>query len=310
MPKTKDYYEVLGVGRQATQKEISTAFRKLARQYHPDANKGDKQAEQKFKEVSEAHDVLRDPENRRLYDAFGKDWQAAKQAGIDPAQAQAGRRRADPGVSGVGGGGSRGEYPTVSPDEFGDLFGEGGGGQPFSDLFGSMFGGGRSARRGAATAPVEPLEAEGTIQISLQEAFQGTARTMELPDGRKLEVKVPAGVADQTVLRVPGLRVKVEVQPHPTFVREGNDLRVPVWVPLRVAMFGGEVEVPTLKGTRVKLTVKPETQNLTRLRLRGLGMPDPKGGSPGDLHAEVRVRLPFPLTPELRKWTEQMPESG
>lgn len=303
MPKTKDYYEVLGVGRQAAQKEISAAFRKLARKYHPDANQGDKEAEKRFKEVSEAHDVLRDPEKRKLYDAFGKDWQAAKQAGAQPGQ------RPGPGFGGFGGDGSRVEYRNISPEEFADLFGgegaAGGAGQPFSDLFGSIFGGrgrGSSARR-----PATPVEVEGTVRVTLQEAYRGTNRTVELPDGRRLEVKVPAGVAEGTILRVPGLRARVEIEPDATFRREGKDVQVAVTVPLQVAFQGGEVEVPTLKGSRVKLDIKPATQNGTRLRLRGLGMPDPKGGAAGDLYAEVKVRLPFPLSDAMRGWAETMP---
>jgi DnaJ-class molecular chaperone len=299
VPKTKDYYELLGVARTATQKEISSAFRKLARKFHPDTNPGDKEAERRFKEMSEAHDVLRDPEKRKLYDAYGKDWQAAKQAGARPGQQ-------GPGFGGFGGGAGGKEYRNVSPEEFADLFGgNGGGGQPFSDLFGSIFGGGGrpGSRRGAA----QPPDVEGTVRVTLQEAFRGTTRTVEMPDGRRLEVKVPAGVAEATVLRVPGLRARVEIEPDAAFTREGKDLAVRVPVPLRVAMLGGEIEVPTLKGTRVKLTVKPETQNGTRLRLRGLGMPDPKGGTAGDLYAEVKVRLPFPLPDEHRAWAEQTP---
>jgi len=302
VPKTKDYYEVLGVGRKATQKEISAAFRKLARKYHPDTNPGDMEAERRFKEMSEAHDVLRDPENRKLYDAFGKDWQAAKQAGAKPGQG-------GPGFGGFGngaGGGGGTQYRNVSPEEFADLFGgNGGGGQPFSDLFGSIFGGqGRQSPRRPAP---RPAEVEGTVTVTLQEAYRGTTRTVEMPDGRRLEVQVPAGVAEGTVLRVPGLRARVEIEPDAAFTREGNDLAVRVPVSLRMAMLGGEIEVPTLKGTRVKLDVKPETHNGTRLRLRGLGMPDPKGGPAGDLYAEVKVRLPFPLSPEEHAWAEQTP---
>ena len=304
VPKTKDYYDVLGVGRKATQKEISAAFRKLARQHHPDANQGDKEAEKRFKEVSEAHDVLRDPEKRKLYDAFGKDWQAAKQAGAEPGQGPG-----FGGFGGVGADGSRVVYQNVSPEEFADLFGgAGGGGQPFSDLFGSIFGGRGGRASGASRRAAEPAEVEGTVRVTLREAYQGTTRTVEMPDGRRLEVKVPAGVGDGTVLRVPGLRARVEVEPDAIFSREGKNVSVQVQVPLRTAMLGGEVEVPTLKGTRVKLDVKPETQNGTRLRLRGLGMPDAKGGAAGDLFAEVKVRLPFPLSAEMKRWAEQMPQ--
>jgi curved DNA-binding protein len=143
------------------------------------------------------------------------------------------------------------------------------------------------------------------VQVSLREAFAGTTRQVELPDGRRLEVNVPAGVADGSLLRVPGLLARVQVAADPTFRREGKDVHVQVAVPLRTALLGGEAEVPTLKGGRVNLTVKPETQNGARLRLRGLGMPDPGKGPAGDLIAEVRVRLPLPLDEDARRWAQE-----
>jgi DnaJ-class molecular chaperone len=287
MPKTKDYYEVLGVDRGASQKEIQSAFRKLARKLHPDVNPADKDAERRFKEVSEAHDVLSDPEKRKLYDRFGDDWQAAAAAGMDPDQAPFGGHR---------GRGPRSQV-TIDPETLEDLLGGMGGARAgFGDLFGSFF------HRGGASA--QPVEAEGVIQVTLAEAFRGTTRQVDMPDGRRLEVKVPPGVQDGTVLRVPGLRARVQVTRDGLFEREGRDLRVPVTVPLKTALLGGEVDVPTLRGTRVKLNVPAETQNGTRLRLRGLGMPDPKGGQPGDLYAEVRVRLPLPMDEATRRWAE------
>jgi len=292
MPKTKDYYEELGVSRSANQKEIQSAFRKLARSLHPDVNPGDKNAERRFKAISEANDVLSDPQKRKLYDRFGQDWQAAANAGVDPDQG--------PGPFG-GRGGPRGRYGAADADTIEDLFGGFGGARGgFGDIFSSIFG-----SRGAPGEP-STLDYEGTIEVTLQECFRGTSRQVVMPDGKRLEVKVPAGVQDGTVLRVPGLRARVQIAKDPLFERDGKDLRVPVPVPLATALLGGEVDVPTLRGTRVKLNVPRETQNGTRLRLRGLGLPDPKGGQAGDLYAEVKVRLPLPMDERTKRWAEGM----
>jgi curved DNA-binding protein len=290
MPKTKDYYEVLGVPRTASQKEIASAFRKLARKHHPDLNAGDKQSEARFKELSEAHEVLADAKKRKLYDEFGENWASAAAAGVQPGQGGRGFRpnAGDPRV----------QYRTVSPDEMEDLFGDSGG---FGDIFGSIFGGSRGRVR------QQPVDVELPITVSLAELFTGTSRTVELPGGRRVEVKVPPGVKEGTVLRVPGLRATVQVAPDLIFTREGKDLRVAVPVPLRAALQGGEVAAPTIKGGQVKFKVAPETQNGTKIRLRGLGLPDPKGGPPGDMYAEVRVQLPVPMDEKTRKWAAEQP---
>jgi curved DNA-binding protein len=290
VPKTKDYYEVLGVPRTATEKEITSAFRKLARKHHPDLNAGDKQAEGRFKEISQAHDVLSDAKKRSLYDEFGADWAAAQAGGVQPG-GNRGRVRQQPG------GGA--QYRTVTPEEMGDLFGDAGG---FGDIFGSIFGGNARGR-----GRVEPADVEAPITVSLAEIYRGTSRTVELPGGRRVEVKVPAGVKEGTVLRVPGLRARVQIAPDLVFTREGKDVRVVVPVPLHVALRGGEVAAPTLKGGQVQFKVAPETQNGTKIRLRGLGLPDPKGGPPGDLYAEVKVQLPVPMDEKTRTWAEQQP---
>jgi curved DNA-binding protein len=291
VPKTKDYYEVLGVPRTATEKEITSAFRKLARKHHPDLNAGDKQAEGRFKEISQAHDVLSDAKKRSLYDEFGADWAAAQAGGVQPG-GNRGRVRQQP-----GGGGA--QYRTVTPEEMGDIFGDAGG---FGDIFGSIFGGNARGR-----GRVEPADVEAPITVSLAEIYRGTSRTVELPGGRRVEVKVPAGVKEGTVLRVPGLRARVQIAPDLVFTREGKDVRVIVPVPLQVALRGGEVAAPTLKGGQVQFKVAPETQNGTKIRLRGLGLPDPKGGPPGDLYAEVKVQLPVPMDEKTRTWAEQQP---
>jgi curved DNA-binding protein len=291
MPKTKDFYEVLGVPRTATQKEINAAFRKLARKHHPDLNAGDKQSEARFKEISQAHEVLSDAKKRSLYDEFGSDWAAAQAGGVQPGAGRGGVRQ-QPG-GGV-------QYRTVTPEEMEDLFGDAGGG--FGDIFGSIFGGNARGR-----ARPEPADVEAPITVSLAEVYRGTSRTVELPGGRRVEVNVPAGVKEGTLLRVPGLRARVQIAPDPVFVREGKDVRVTVPVPLHMALRGGEVAAPTLKGGQVQFKVAPETQNGTKIRLRGLGLPDPKGGTPGDLYAEVKVQLPVPLDERTRKWAADQP---
>src|SRR6266571_6294302 len=182
MPKTKDYYEVLGVPRGATQKEIVSAFRKLARKHHPDLNAGDKQAEARFKELSEAHEVLSDSKKRKLYDEFGENWASAAAAGVQPG---AGGFRPQAGS----GAGPRVQYRTVSPEDMEDLFGEGGG---FGDIFGSIFSNSRGRVR------PQPIDVELPITVSLAELLTGTSRRVELPGGRRVEVKVPAGVKEGT----------------------------------------------------------------------------------------------------------------
>ena len=295
MAKTKDYYDVLGVARTATQKEISAAFRKLARKYHPDLNSGNKDAEAKFKEISEAHEVLSDGKKRGLYDEFGENWASAQAAGVQPGQGGRPFRTTTRG----GGAGPRVEYRTVSPEDMEDLFGEGG---DFGDLFGSIFGNARGAR-----GRQQPIDVEAPINVSLGEVYRGTSRTVELPGGRRVDVNVPAGVKEGTILRVPGLRATVQVAPDPIFRRDGKDLHVVVPVPLHVALTGGEVAAPTIKGGQVKFNVPPETQNATKIRLRGLGLPDPRGGSAGEMYAEVRVQLPVPMDERTRKWAAEQP---
>jgi DnaJ-class molecular chaperone len=287
MPRVhqRDYYEVLGVPRTATQKEISNAFRKLARKHHPDVNPGNKEAEAEFKAITEANEVLSDAKKRRAYDQFGPRWAVASGFG--------GGRQAGPNVH---------EHPfNVDPETLRDIFGHQGG---VSDMFGSIFG-----RGGRRRAGQQSHEAEGVLTISLQEAYRGTSRLMDLPDGRRVEVQVPAGIAAGATLRVPGLLARVDIQPDPVFEREGQDLRVVVTVPLRVALVGGELDVPTLRGGQTRLKVPAETQNGTRLRLRGLGMPGARGGAPGDLYAEVQVHLPLPLDEAGRDWAAGLPTS-
>jgi DnaJ-class molecular chaperone len=309
----RDYYEILGVPRTASQKEIKSAFRKLARQHHPDVNPGNTEAAEKFKEISEANEVLSDPEKRKRYDELGADWRHYD------AWQQAGRPRGESPF----GQGVRTEYRTVTPEDMEDLFGSG---SSFSDFFGDMFGQRGGATTGRRPRPdVGPLAGEDVdaqTTVTLEEAYNGTKRTVELPtrDGsRRVEVTIPAGIKDGARVRVAGqgapgynggpagdLYIRVHIRPHPTVRREADDLYVRVPVPLDVALLGGEVMVPTLKGTAVALKVPAETQNGTRLRLRGLGMPRVGASGSGDLYAEVDVRLPVPVPPEARELAEKL----
>ncbi len=328
----RDYYATLGVPKTASEKEIKAAFRKLARQYHPDINKS-KDAEARFKEITEAYEVLGDPAKRKTYDEVGPHTYDAWQ--------RSGRRGAPPfGAAG----GPQVEYSTVSPDQLEDLFG--GSNSPFSDFFHDIFGRGAAAARGAGTgssgtgrspftgftgtptppAPQRGGDVEGDVEVTLEEAFRGTVRTIELtgPSGsRRVEVRIPAGIADGARVRAAGqgssgaaggaagdLLVRVRIRPHRSFSREGENLRVHVPVPLSVALLGGTVEVPTLEGKRVSLSVPAETQNGAQLRLRGLGMPRLRGEGRGDLIAEVDVRLPVPLSAEQKRAAESFGPTG
>ncbi|MPZ16136.1 MAG: DnaJ domain-containing protein [Chloroflexi bacterium] len=304
MATRRDYYEVLGVRRNASEKEIRQAFRKLARTYHPDVNPSDKDAEARFKEISEAYDVLSDKENRAKYDRYGHAWQHAEQA------------RTAGGRAGYGGSTTR---TYTDPSEFQDPFGRGFGGDlrgMFGDLFGRATGRSGETRSRVDSLPGQDLE--HPVTVTLEEAFSGTTRTVSVPTpdgrGRRIEIRIPPGVREGSRVRAAGegspgpfggpkgdLYLVVSMTPHPTFQRHDNDLTVAVPVPLHVAMLGGEVEVPTLDGKMLALRIPPETQNGRRFRLKGHGVPVLGGSGRGELYAEVRVVLPSRLSEEERK---------
>ena len=321
----KDYYKILGVDKNASQKDIQKAYRKLARKFHPDLNPGDKSAEEKFKEINEANEVLSDPEKRKRYDELGGYYQQYGRwpGSSEPMGAAGGDGR---------GGGRRAQYRTMSEEDLNDLFG---GASPFSDFFETYFGSGVSdATRGRtrttgrtqhdAYAPAgQDVEAE--VDVTLAEAYQGGTRVFELtePDGstRRLEVKIPAGVDEGARVRIAGqglqgasgrgdLYLRVHVLPDSHFTREGTTLRTRVEVPLATAVLGGEVQVPTPDGRRLLLRIPAGTANGRSFRLRGQGMP--ALGQPekrGDLYAEVSVVLPTHLNAEQRRLFEAFARS-
>jgi curved DNA-binding protein len=325
----KDYYKILGVSKDADTKTIRQAFRKLARQYHPDVNPGDKNAEERFKEVNEANEVLSDPEKRKKYDEMSNYYQ---QYGQWPGAASAGYGGASD-FGSFGGGTYR--YQTLNEEDFADLFGNA---SPFSDFFETFFhstGGGRrtggyagsrTAGTRARTYAMPGQDVESTVDVTLAEAYQGATRTFTLtePDGttRRLEVKIPAGVDEGSRIRVAGqgaqgtagrgdLILIVHIIPDPRFTRDGATLRTTVDVPLAVAMLGGEVAVLIPDGRRLMLRIPPETQNGRVFRLRGQGMPLQVGETDrrGDLYATVSVVLPTGLTPEQRRLFEAFARS-
>jgi len=313
----KDYYATLGVSKAATEKEIKQAYRKLARKHHPDVNPGDKQAEQRFKEINEAYEVLGDPAKRRKYDELGANWRLYEQA-----EAQGGPNPFAGWTVDMGGPG--GGFRTMTQEEMEELFGDS---TPFSDFFTTFFGGmggaatGRGARgRGRQRAG---RDVEHEIELTLEEAYHGTTRRLSLKhDGhaRTVDVRIPAGVADGSRVRVAGegehgvggaasgdLYLRVRLVPHSTFERKGRDLYVTVPVPVPTAVMGGEAEVRTLTGRPVRLRIPPLTQNGQVFRLKGFGMPTvARPEDKGDLYARVEARLPTALSPAEREHYEAL----
>ncbi len=291
----RDYYDVLGVSKDADDKEIKRAFRKLAQQYHPDKNPGDPSAEAKFKDINEAYAVLSDADKRSKYDRFGSQWEQYERAGGSPEDFDWSQW-----------GGGRGGYSrTVTPEEYEQMFGGMGGmggsaGGGFSSFFDALFGsGGFGARPGAqyrqtrvdpgnpfgaggygygAETAQQPARTEVPVDVTLEEAYRGAQRMLQTESGKRLEVNIPPGVRTGSKVRMRGsgdrgdIFLKINVEPHPTFTREGENLRVSVPVDLYTAVLGGEVQVPTLDGA-VVLTVPAGSQNGRTFRLRGQGMP-------------------------------------
>jgi curved DNA-binding protein len=313
MAPSRDFYEDLGVARTASQEEIQRAYRKLARKFHPDVNKAP-DAEERFKDISEAYSVLSDPDQRKRYDAFGADFRRVPED-VDPetwARAGAGRARTGAGAgAGARTGGFGGGFEDVDfEDLFGDIFagrGRGRGGR-----------GGRGAGRYGGPMPGADQEAE--VELSVEEAYHGTRRSLRIagPEGtRTVEVNIPAGVTDGQRIRLAGqggrggdggppgdLYLIVSIRPDSRYRVEGRDIYVRLPLAPWEAALGTTVPLET-PGGETKVKVPPGTSSGRRLRLRGRGLPNPRG-RPGDVFAEVQIMVPPKLTEQERELFEQL----
>ena len=331
----KDYYEILGVKRGASDDEIKKAYRKLARKFHPDLNPGDKAAEEQFKQLQTAYDVLSDPENRKLYDQYGENWRAVKAgAGAPPP----GWQEARPGGGRAG--------PPPGGFDFSDFdFGGGGGfrsGTAGFDIFEEMFGGARG--RGRPSGRGRDVEAE--LELSLEEAHRGGRRTLQMQVAevcptcngtgikdnqpcptcggtgqvlrpRSIEVNIPAGVRDGSTIRLAGqggagsngsrpgdLYLHIRLRPHPVFTVNGDDIEAELPVAPWEAVLGAKAEAPTIDG-KVELKIPPGAKNGQRLRLRGQGLNKRKGGR-GDEYVRLKIEVPKEVSPEERRLYEEL----
>ena len=301
----KNYYDILGVSKGSSEKELRSAYRRLARQYHPDVNPGDAKAEGKFKEINEAYQVLSDADSRKKYDRYGDDW----------------RHVGDFEGSGKGGP-SPFNWFTQARQRGGQRGGSSGRG--FGDVFSDLFGSGGARVEDLSTTQ----RVEVGVTVTLEEAYAGAKRMVRLPEdpmrgtaGRRLEVSIPAGVRSGSKVHVGApkgadggldLYLKIKVSPHGVFEWKGDDLLMTVSVPLVDLVLGGEVEVPTITGSKVALKVPVETQNGKVFRLKGKGMPrrGAKGAAHGDELVTVKAVLPDRLSDEERQLFEQLRETG
>jgi molecular chaperone DnaJ len=334
----KDYYQVLGIPRDADEKQIKAAYRKLARKYHPDINKGEAGTEDRFKEVNEAYEVLKDPEKRSRYDRFGADWeryQHAESGGYSGAPEDFSSW-----FSGSPGGRVHYEYRTTGDTGFSDFF---------ETLFGDQFGGRTTTRERIQNQPQRGNDFEYPVEIPLRDAYHGTSRRFDVqikdrcpscggsgmngqgacqacggsgivPRNKTIEVQIPAGVRTGSRVRVAGqgspgknggpngdIYLQITVRNDPRFEIDGSNLRTEVKVPVETAALGGETIVPTVEGS-VALTIPAGTQSGRIFRLRGKGMPALSGRERGDLLARVMLQVPSELTDEERQIFERLRE--
>lgn len=297
----KDYYSILGISKTASEEEIKKAYRKLAVKYHPDKNAGNKEAEERFKEVNEAYEVLSDPEKRKKYDRFGENWNR-----VDESQFAS----------------QGGQYPGGSYSFQGDpseFFGESG---DYADIFESLFGGGRSnGKRKQSSRKAKGQDLQSQITISIEEAYHGTSRIFEL-NNEKIRIRLKPGAYNGLVIKVTGkgapgtnggaagdLYIGIQVLPHATYAREGNDIRQQMLVDLFTAVLGGEKEINTLSG-KLKIKIPAGTQNNKLFRLKGKGMPVyNKEGQFGDLLLDISVTIPENLTEDQKRLFKELQTS-
>ena len=290
-----DYYKTLGVAKNATEEDIKKAYRKLARKYHPDLNPNDKEANKKFQQINEANEVLSDPEKRKKYDQYGKDWQHAEQ--FEKAR--------------------RSHTQSHNWDEYTYSGGDEGGG--FSDFFESLFG--RAGSSGRSQVKFRGSDYNAELHLTLRDAYH-THKQVLTVNGKNIRITIPAGVEDGQVIKLTGhggpgvnggpngdLYITFIIAPDPKFKRLGNDLYTTVELDLYNAVLGGEITMETLDG-KIKLKVNPETQNGSTIRLKGKGFPVyKKEGEYGDLFVTWQVKLPTNLTEKQKELFRQLAQS-
>jgi curved DNA-binding protein len=295
-----DYYKILGVDKTASQEEIKNAYRKLARKLHPDMNPNDKEAHSKFQQVNEANEVLSDPAKRKKYDQYGKDWQHAEQ--FEKAGARGARS----------GGFPQGDFGGA---EFG---GGDFGGSDFSDFFESLFGGGGSSRGKRSSTRFKGQDFNAELRLSLKDTYTTHKQTLTV-NGKNIRITIPAGIEHGQTIRLVGhgapginggphgdLYITFSIEEDEHFRRTGNDLETTVDIDLYTAILGGEVVLETFGG-KIKLKVTPETQNGTKIRLKGKGFPVyKKEGHFGDLYVTYNVKLPTHLTEKQKELFTQL----
>jgi len=290
-----DYYKILGVDKKASDSDIKSAYRKLARKYHPDLNPNNKEANKKFQEINEAHEVLSDPEKRKKYDKYGSDWKQGEE--FEKARQAQSRQYQDTGQ-------------TFNSADFG--------GEDFSDFFSSMFG---KQGRSKQQAKFRGQDYNAELHLSLEAAYTTHQKTLAV-DGKNIRITIPAGVEDGQVIKLKGhgapgmnggphgdLFITFILEPNPTFKRVGNDLFTTADIDLYTAVLGGEHTIDTLSG-KIKLKVNPETQNGTKIRLKEKGFPVYKSeGQLGDLYVTYSVKIPTNLTEKQKELFRELSKS-